>query len=180
MAMRPVIRMGDSTSHGGTVLEGHANSSLLGKPIAGVGHKVHCPKCKGSFPIVAGSKLHSFMGKNTALEGMETGCGAVLIASQNLMTVDDGGVSLGNTVGLSEKVAKAQAALGLTSPTHDFDRFFQVVDQDGKPVGDLEVLLVAPNGQIATVRTDEGGNTTPISGAAGESAELVIQGGTGQ
>ncbi len=83
MSERSIIRKGDRTSHGGTVAEGHPTSMLLGREIALVGHKVTCPKCKGAFPILADpGRNHSFMGQDTAVEGMRTACGAVLIASQ--------------------------------------------------------------------------------------------------
>lgn len=83
MSERAIIRKGDRTSHGGTVAEGIPTSMLLGREIALVGHKVICPKCKGIFPILADpGRNHSFMGNDTAVEGMRTACGAVLIASQ--------------------------------------------------------------------------------------------------
>lgn len=46
-----IIRLGDTTSHGGTVIEAFAQTDLNGKPMAGVGHQVVCPLCKGTFPI---------------------------------------------------------------------------------------------------------------------------------
>ncbi|MBP5107971.1 PAAR domain-containing protein, partial [Pseudomonas protegens] len=52
-----IIRLGDSTSHGGTVVEAFSQNDLNGKPMAGVGHKVVCPLCKGVFPISEGSAL---------------------------------------------------------------------------------------------------------------------------
>ncbi len=79
--MQEIIRKGDSTSHGGTVLEGFAQTNLNGKPIAGVGHQVFCPKCKGIFAIVEGSLVHKIAGTPVALQGMKTACGASLLAS---------------------------------------------------------------------------------------------------
>lgn len=46
-----IIRLGDSTSHGGTVLEAFNLTDLNGKPMSGVGHKVVCPLCKGVFHV---------------------------------------------------------------------------------------------------------------------------------
>lgn len=83
-----IIRMGDSTSHGGIVLEGSMIDICMGKPIAYLGHKVHCPKCRGVYPIVEGVFTTSFYGKGVALAGMKTSCGAVLIASQFTDTVE--------------------------------------------------------------------------------------------
>jgi len=76
-----IIRLGDPTSHGGVVLEAFGNTNLNGKPIAGLGHKVSCPSCKGVFPIVQGSSSYSVDGVPVALDGMKTACGASLIAT---------------------------------------------------------------------------------------------------
>ncbi|HCS07504.1 MULTISPECIES: PAAR domain-containing protein [Pseudomonas] len=79
--MKDIIRLGDTTTHGGVVLEAFSRTDLNGKPIAGVGHKVSCPLCKGIFPIVEGSATDSVDGIAVALDGMKTACGAALIAS---------------------------------------------------------------------------------------------------
>lgn len=79
--MLEIIRKGDSTDHGGLVLEGFAQTNLNGRPMAGVGHQVSCPKCKGVFPIIEGSHAYKVGGTPVALHGMKTACGARLIAS---------------------------------------------------------------------------------------------------
>lgn len=81
MGQRSIIRMGDKTSHGGTVLEGHPMFMVLGKPVAGVGHRVSCPQCSGSPVIAEGSSLFLAIGVAVALDGMKTSCGATLIGS---------------------------------------------------------------------------------------------------
>jgi uncharacterized Zn-binding protein involved in type VI secretion len=58
-----IIRLGDKTSHGGVVIEGSLSDICMGKPIAYIGHKVQCPKCKGAFPIVEGAMTTTFYGK---------------------------------------------------------------------------------------------------------------------
>src|SRR5699024_2303773 len=77
------------TTHGGTVLEGMMEWDIEGVPVACVGHKVSCPQCKGTYPIVEGASNTTVMGKPVALEGMQTACGAQLISSQTLSSVDD-------------------------------------------------------------------------------------------
>jgi len=79
--MKDIVRLGDATPHGGVVLEAFSNTNLTGKPIAGVGHSVSCPLCKGVFPIAEGSSTYSVGGTPVALDGMKTACGAALIAS---------------------------------------------------------------------------------------------------
>nr|WP_314547713.1 PAAR domain-containing protein [uncultured Massilia sp.] len=81
MASNTIIRVGDRTSHGGTVLEGHPFVLVLGKPVAGVGHRVSCPRCAGDPVIAQGSMFVTMMGIEVAVEGMKTSCGATLIGS---------------------------------------------------------------------------------------------------
>ncbi|NVD98139.1 PAAR domain-containing protein [Massilia sp. BJB1822] len=86
---RAVICKGDPTSHGGKVLEGNEDATIDGRPIAQRGHQTWCPQCKGKFPINDGLDFHTFAGIGTAVEGMKTACGAILIATQHQMTIDD-------------------------------------------------------------------------------------------
>jgi uncharacterized Zn-binding protein involved in type VI secretion len=79
--MKDIIRLGDLTTHGGVVLQAFSHIDLNGKPIAGVGHNVSCPLCKGIFPIAEGSSTYAVDGIPVALDGMKTACGAALIAS---------------------------------------------------------------------------------------------------
>ncbi|MBD8709073.1 PAAR domain-containing protein [Pseudomonas sp. CFBP 13711] len=79
--MKDIICLGDLTTHGGVVLQAIPQTDLNGKPIAGVGHNVSCPLCKGIFPIAEGSSTYTVDGIPVALDGMKTACGAALIAS---------------------------------------------------------------------------------------------------
>lgn len=79
--MKDIILLGDLTTQDGVVLEALANTDLNGKPIAGVGHMVSCPLCKGILPIAEGTATYSVEGIGVALDGVKTACGAALIAS---------------------------------------------------------------------------------------------------
>lgn len=83
----PLIRLGDKTSHGGTVLEASQHSDIDGVGIARVGDKASCP-IHGNSPIVSGDQTLIIDGKPAARHGDKTGCGAVLIAGQQT-TVDN-------------------------------------------------------------------------------------------
>ncbi|PHV24928.1 hypothetical protein CSQ93_26620 [Janthinobacterium sp. BJB426] len=84
----PVIRLGDKTSHGGTVLEASAVSDSGGIGMARVGDKVACPlPGHGVCPIVSGDPGFIVDGKPVARHGDKTSCGALLIASQQA-TID--------------------------------------------------------------------------------------------
>lgn len=81
MSEKMVVRVGDRTSHGGEVLEGHSQFKILGKEVGAVGHRVSCPQCSGSQSIAEGAENATIMGLPVALDGMKTTCGAVLIGS---------------------------------------------------------------------------------------------------
>lgn len=113
--MPEIIRQGDSTSHGGTVVEGSLTDICHGKPIAFIGHKVQCPQCGGIYPIVEGVMTTSIYGKGVAVAGMKTSCGATLIPSQFTDIVEYAGGSSGASTGAAAAanafLAAAPAAL---------------------------------------------------------------------
>lgn len=116
--MPEIIRQGDTTSHGGTVLEGSPLDLCMGKPISYFGHKVYCPKCKGTFPIAEGVTTTSFYGQGVAVAGMKTSCGAVLIASQFTDTVEwSTGTSQAAEHSIATAAAAAQLAPGALPPS---------------------------------------------------------------
>lgn len=75
-----VIRLGDTTTHGGEVITAHEPTDM-GIPIACVGDMVKCPKCDGVYPIVEGEPDCTIDGDLVAFDGHKTACGAVLITS---------------------------------------------------------------------------------------------------
>lgn len=80
---KPLIVLGDKTSHGGVVLEASAQSMTGNVRIARIGDKVSCPlKGHGPCTIVSGDPTLIIDGKPAARDGDTTSCGAVLIASQ--------------------------------------------------------------------------------------------------
>jgi uncharacterized Zn-binding protein involved in type VI secretion len=142
-----IIRLGDPTSHGGKVVEGSLVDICHGKPIAFVGHKTSCPKCKGTFPIIEGAPTTTFYGKGVALAGMKTACGAVLIATQFTDVVETGSSSASGDASRSESRRGKSAASGQVmaesqsppslpagaDPT-DLEQYFEAVDATGAPV----------------------------------------------
>lgn len=76
-----VIRLGDSTSHGGEVISACNDFIAQGKPIAVNGDMTSCPQCKGTFPILVAASDRQHAGKAVAYEGDRTACGATLISS---------------------------------------------------------------------------------------------------
>jgi uncharacterized Zn-binding protein involved in type VI secretion len=186
--MPEIIRMGDSTSHGGKVIEGSPFDICMGKPIAFVGHKVQCPKCKGVFPIIEGAFTTTFYGKGVALAGMKTACGAVLIASQFTDIVEYGGgrsaasssakqstpTDASNT---PSKPASTAGVAAVTQPTHFlFDDKFVLQDADtGIPMAHTEYAIRRESGEIEHGVSDAEGRTHLLSATANaEQIEIFV------
>ena len=76
-----VIRLGDSTSHGGKVISACSDFIAEGKPIVLNGDLTICPQCKGTFPVQIATSDREHKGKAVAYEGDKAACGATLISS---------------------------------------------------------------------------------------------------
>lgn len=80
---RPLIVLGDKTSHGGTVISADSTFYIHAKRVARIGDMTECPKCKGRFPITSGAEnFFDRAGNSYARHMDETACGATLISSQ--------------------------------------------------------------------------------------------------
>ncbi|MGR7483756.1 PAAR domain-containing protein [Klebsiella aerogenes] len=78
--MQGVIRIGDSTTHGGTVLEGSSGVKFGDKEVSCLGDKVSCPE-HGDTYIAEGDEGSKINGKPVALNNHHCGCGCLLISS---------------------------------------------------------------------------------------------------
>ncbi|HEV3105692.1 MAG TPA: PAAR domain-containing protein [Trinickia sp.] len=75
---RDMARLGDTTDHGGKIIEAATDLTHMGIRVALDGHRVECPKCGGTFPIIAtGKRTHR--GIRVGYLGDRTACGAVLM-----------------------------------------------------------------------------------------------------
>lgn len=83
----PVIRLGDSTSHGGKVISASLTHLIDGVGIARVGDQVACPMPgHGINPIVEGAPTYLIGGRMVALQGHHSACGCILISSLTTVT----------------------------------------------------------------------------------------------
>lgn len=78
---RGVIRIGDTTDHGGEVISVAHKPKDEGRPIACIGDLVRCPKCKGTYKIMEGDLTVKIDGIPVAFDGHKTECGAILLSS---------------------------------------------------------------------------------------------------
>ena len=80
--MKRVIRLGDPTTHGGTVVSASPTVIINGKPVARLGDSVTCPlPGHGVVTIIEGDPNWLVDGRPVALEGHKTSCGAALIST---------------------------------------------------------------------------------------------------
>ena len=179
--MKPLIVIGDKTSHGGTVITCSQFSDTNGKGWARVGDMVSCPRCKGVYPIVEGDAGFLDDGHAVAYDGCKTACGAVLVASQQMTLTDpvSGGASgaVSDAIGTSLQgfgvVAKGLASRYQDEPvTSGQERFrgrFQLVDAiTGAPMRNQAVRVRSTGGQYITGTTDADGYTTWVERDARE------------
>lgn len=112
--MPATIVLGDKTDHGGEVIEASGVTDTHGKRIARVGDKVQCPKKgHGATVIIEGDMTFVIDGKGVAYHGCKTSCGAVLISSQAVTTVNLGGG--GSGAGAATAAASSVAATATES-----------------------------------------------------------------
>ncbi|MEQ7919138.1 PAAR domain-containing protein [Xanthomonas sp. WHRI 1810A] len=76
------VLLGDKTSHGGQVITANSMTIINGKKAALVDDLVSCPiPGHGVNPIVEGCGEHIDNGKEVAVNGCQSACGAELISS---------------------------------------------------------------------------------------------------
>jgi uncharacterized Zn-binding protein involved in type VI secretion len=78
---RGVIRLHDTTTHGGEVISACDEITAMGIAVALQGDMTWCPQCKGNFKILPQNSSRSHHGKPVAYDGDPTECGARLVSS---------------------------------------------------------------------------------------------------
>lgn len=75
-----IIRLGDTSSHGGEIITAAVKTYAEGKRIARIGDILSCPE-HGDNEITEGSPNTFVEGKQVARDGDQASCGARLISS---------------------------------------------------------------------------------------------------
>jgi uncharacterized Zn-binding protein involved in type VI secretion len=114
---KPLARMGDRTSHGGTVISGDMTWEVYGKAVARVGDLTVCPKCKGVFAITTGADDLTGFGQAVARHGDKTACGATLIAGQSSAWWDNHTESDNGAVAADDNTKAASNLVAQEAPT---------------------------------------------------------------
>lgn len=82
-----IVRLGDTGSHGGSVITSASKWRCEGALIARKGDIYDCP-LHGPNPITGGSARYRFEGAPTARHGDSTACGATLISGASKWVCD--------------------------------------------------------------------------------------------
>ncbi|RTL28052.1 MAG: PAAR domain-containing protein [Burkholderiales bacterium] len=176
MGQRPFIVVGDQTDHGGVVVEGSVMTDTHGKQIARVGDQVTCPKRNhGTTVIVTGDPTMIIDGKPAARHGDRCACGAILISSQFVSTVSDGGSSNPQAAGEAQRAGAAAAGLiSKLMPQYD-DKLVLIDDATGQPLSHAQYAIKRASGELEFGTTDDDGYTHLLSATAdSEMVEIYV------
>ena len=155
----PVVRAGDFTTTGGTVLVVKAHISDKGKKIALHGEHATCGNCEGSWPIdgtgeemndhgipvaCEGDRVLCPCGNNRVVAGADAGC---FIHKQR------DGASVGKTNSLLRQPVDGRR----------FDEQFALLDTSGRPLPGVRYRIVTGDGREVAGITDSDGKTQRVS-----------------
>lgn len=169
--MRKIIRVGDPTSHSGTVISGSAAHTVGGKAIARQGDLVDCPakypdgSPHGVNPITEGEDSMPIDGVPVALEGMRTQCGCTLIGTGNATHGGDGTVP-------AQAAPMQSPFAGNMSPQGAFDQAFVITDPQGKPLVGYPYKITLETGEQITGLTGADGRTRKVTADAAIKATI--------
>lgn len=179
MSGKHVIRLGDPTTHGGTVVSASSNVKMFGKQVACLGDKVTCPiRGHGACTIVEGDPTWKIEGRHVALEGHKISCGASLISTLPNVTRSYEGMGAAGAGGAASSAirgATAKAALVLAQDNHDYDMHWLIMDKDtGEPAANLPYKITLQNGRSIEGMTDSQGLTNKIGDAYASAATIEV------
>lgn len=173
--MRRIIRLGDSTSHGGKVVSATSHVIVGGIPVARLGDKCTCPKRgHNNCVIVEGDPNWTIDGIPVALEGHKISCGAVLVSSMpNAGRVYEGdGAASGAGISSAQTAAVMERAASKAKSLFDFDEQTHLVSP---PIEGVPYYIETMDGRTFAGRTGPNGQL-PRVGTSDEDEYIVLWG----
>jgi len=163
------IVLGDRTSHGGVVISGDPTWTIDGQPVARVGDKVTCPRCKRTSTIVS-SRFRTVIdfGKPAAFDQDTTDCGALLYSRHNNHAGwgDDSGEASTHDVNDAD-ISQATSA----APVEDYlpkkaprfqEHFILLSSETGELLTGVPYTIKTGDGQVVEGQTDSNGRTSVV------------------
>lgn len=169
MSIIGFIVLGDRTSHGGVVVSGDPTWTIDGQPVARVGDKVSCPRCKRTSTIVS-SRFRTVidLGKPAAFDQDTTDCGALLYSRHNNHAgwSDDSGEQsdTGNSDVNSDQAAPT-GSVGVYSPKKAprfQEHFILRSSETGELLIGVPYTIKTGDGQVIEGETDSDGRTSVV------------------
>lgn len=167
MAIIGFIVLGDRTSHGGAVISADPTWTIDGQPVARVGDKASCPRCKRTVTIVT-SRFSTMidMGQPAAFDQDRTDCGALVYSRHNGHAGhDDGQGDTAAASAASPAAASAAAAEESYMPRRAprFEEHFALRDSaTGEPLKGWLYSVTTADGQQIEGETDQQGRTQVV------------------
>ncbi|WP_296228370.1 PAAR domain-containing protein [Ralstonia sp. UBA689] len=160
---RNLIRVGDKTTAGGTVVDGDHTCTHHGIALSYNGALIICPACKstGRACNVPPMREITFQGKQALLENDICLCKCNppprLIASQNTMYISFDGDEL-TGMGLRANVDPLPEVTN-SEQSDIFDEQFMLVNDSGFPMANMYYTIKPPSGELQYGVTDHSGKT---------------------
>ena len=176
MSIIGFIVIGDRTSHGGLVMSGDITFRIDGQPVARVGDKVFCPRCK-VMTTIATSRFPSIfdLGQTMAYDQDSTSCGALLYSRHNNHAGwDDGGPE-----GAADS-ATASAPISMLPGEQQknealrFREHFILHDDEGNVSANVPYSVTTGEGNTFEGETDAEGRTDVIWTASPDPIDFTV------
>lgn len=187
---KPAARIGDMTSHGGSIVVGQPNVLIGGMPAARATDMHACPMVNGpqphvGGPITMGSPGVLIGGMPAARQGdMATcagppdtivmGCPTVLIGAVSPGSAGAAGTAGGGAAAAKASAATAQQGAGEATTQEEHWVEFQFVDAAGLPVSGVPYTFADPDGNEST-GTLRGDGTVREDALSQGQGEVVLQ-----
>lgn len=176
---RYLIRDGDTTTAGGTVLGTGTHMPVYGAYAALEGDSIQCPTCNSMGVIRCVPPIRRATGhanRQFSLDGDLCICNCPspprLIASQRQFSM---GFSADEMLGMPGIAGwLSHAGLSMEAFGHHHDEQFQLLGSDGKPLARRRYRAVSASGVVVTGVTDAAGKTQRIATPAADTVNLYL------
>ena len=147
MSGKPVARVGDTGSHGGSIIDGSPAVRANNRPIALVGSTYNCP-VHGPNPIVTGAPYILGNDVLVAHVGSKTACGAEITSGSPDVFI---GVHENHEIAYEDNVSE------------EYDEQIVAIDSiSGEPISYYPFFIETEEGVIYKGRTDDNGKTPRV------------------
>lgn len=161
MAIIGFIVLGDRTSHGGTVITADPTWTIDDRPVARVGDKVSCPRCKRTSTIVT-SRFPVVIdgGQAATFDQDRTDCGAILYSRHNGHSGHDDG-SGQSSAAPAPSVIEPDSYIPPHAPRFQ-EHFILRNSETGDVMPGVAYVVKTAEGQVFEGETDREGRTAVV------------------